>query len=181
MATAKDTSPAPNSVKGADKRAEEQNKVKVETPAGAPVVSEPSVVPKNEPGLADIGYGSLKPGETGVVDLDQNGKPVGEPRLANPEGEKGPVAAVHRPAEAIEQGVTTPAGAPITESMNPEPQGGLMDDRFLERNPPGGTHNSDAAIAADGPSKGQPEYYKDPREANSPDSHRGKNDPAAKK
>lgn len=155
------SSPSATSASDAAKKAADTAEVKVPATQGAPVVGEPTVGPKEVPKLVDIGYGDLEPGETGFVKLDEHGAPIGEAQKADP-NYTGPRASVTRPAKHPEQEVVTPAGAPVMSQMNPEPSR-TMDPAFLARNPPGGTHDSSAAVEADGPSKGyQDDYSKKP-------------------
>jgi len=81
----------------------------------------------------------VPPGTLGYIDLDETGRPTGTIHKAmNPEGAQAPVMNI-APITAAE--LTTPAGAPITDKMNPAPT--HYDQGLMERNPPNATPKYD--------------------------------------
>lgn len=152
----------------AAQKAADNTEVKVDVPQGAPVIPDPTVGPKDPPKMVDLPPGELKPGETGIVPLSPEGEPQGDPKHADKADPNSPHATVRREPESPDTEVRTPAGAPVTNQMNPAPNT-VMDDGFLARNPPGGTHDSDAAVPASGIRKDVPEAN---REANAKEAAR---------
>jgi len=76
--------------------------------------------------------GDLAFGELGYVELDEEGKPVGPAKRDYPEPGK-PIARVVGFGPRHYDEVVTPAGAPLTRQMNPNPD--LWDDGMRARNP----------------------------------------------
>ena len=70
----------------------------------------------------------------GWLPLDEVGTPTGPAQFAPPPPDQF-VAPVIAPPTAPVSELLTPTGAPITAQMNPTPRT-LMDEGFLERNPP---------------------------------------------
>ena len=77
--------------------------------------------------------GDLAPGEIGWVELDDNGTPQGAVKreLPDPAGES-VARVVGSPTHKYDE-VVTPAGAPLSKFMNPDPA--LWDAGMLARNP----------------------------------------------
>lgn len=108
-------------------------------------------------------------GSTGYVDLDDEGKPTGTIQKQKVPGK--PQAAVVNRAPITADELLTPAGAPLTERMNPNPDG--YDPGFAARNPAGA-----APKAPEYPDKGgiapgaygtkTPDYSKPPEPAPTP-------------
>ena len=76
----------------------------------------------------------LEPGKVGFIELDESGMPTGTAFTEPPDGDQ-IVTTVQAVLTIPEDGLLTPAGAPLTTQMNPVPAR-LMDAAFLERNPP---------------------------------------------
>jgi hypothetical protein len=79
--------------------------------------------------------GELEPGDLGYVPLDLEGKPSGPAVVTPPVEDDTPHAPVYAQIVAPSEELSTPAGAPITNQMNPAHN--FADKGLTERNPPG--------------------------------------------